>query len=66
MNNQISRIMRLPEVMNTTGLGRSSIYAYVQKNVFPKPFKIGEKAIGWKADEVAAYIERRAELRGAK
>jgi prophage regulatory protein len=58
------KILRLPEVINTTGLGRSSIYAYVQKNAFPQPIRLGERAVGWKSDEVAAWIEQRAEMRG--
>lgn len=60
------KILRLPEVIATTGLGRSSIYAYVQKNAFPHPIRLTERAVGWKSDEVAAWIEQRAELRGAK
>jgi prophage regulatory protein len=59
------KILRLPEVMATTGLGRSSIYAYVQKNAFPQPIRLGERAVGWKSDEVDAWIEQRAEMRGA-
>jgi len=51
--------------MATTGLGRSSIYAYVQKNAFPQPIRLGERAVGWKSDEVDAWIEQRAEMRGA-
>ena len=62
----MSRILRLPEVMVQTGLGRSSIYAYVRKNSMPQPCKIGERAVGWKSDEIAAWIEQRAEMRGAK
>jgi len=58
------KILRLPEVMAKSGLGRSSIYAYVRKNAFPHPIRLGERAVGWKTDEVDAWIEQRAELRG--
>jgi prophage regulatory protein len=57
-------IFRLPEVMAKVGLGRSSIYAYVQKNQFPQPIRLGERAVGWKSDEIDAWIEQRAEMRG--
>lgn len=60
----MTKILRLPEVINTTGLGRSSIYAYVQKNTFPQPIRLGERAVGWKSDEVLAWIEQRAKTRG--
>ena len=26
---------------------------------FPKPVKLGERAVGWKADEIADWIETR-------
>ena len=62
----IMKILRLPDVMAKCGLGRSSIYAYVQKNAFPQPIRLGERAVGWKSDEIDAWIEQRSEMRGAK
>ena len=59
------KILRLPDVMAKCGLGRSSIYSYIQKNQFPQPIRLGERAVGWKSDEVDAWIEQRAEMRGA-
>lgn len=61
----MSNVLRLPDVMAKCGLGRSSIYAYIQKNAFPQPIRLGERAVGWKSDEVDAWIEQRAEMRGA-
>jgi prophage regulatory protein len=40
-------ILRLNDVMKRTGLSRSTIYAYIDKGAFPKPFKIGDRAVGW-------------------
>ena len=57
-------ILRLPAVMQATGFSRSSIYAYVQAGKFPSPIRLGVKAVGWKSEEIAAWIEQRAELRG--
>ena len=62
----LNHILRLPAVMQVTGFSRSSIYAYVQAGKFPSPVHIGERAVGWKSEEIAAWIEKRAELRGAK
>jgi prophage regulatory protein len=62
----MNKILRLPDVIAITGLGRSSIYAYVQTNAFPRPIRLGERAVGWKSDEIAAWIEQRAEMRGVK
>ena len=61
-----NRIIRLPEVMQLTGLGRSSIYAYIQCKKFPPAIAIGARARGWKLDEIASWIEQRATSRGCK
>lgn len=51
----IKRIYRLPDVMNLTGLSRSSIYLRVSTNEFPKPIKIGRRAVGWTEDSIIAW-----------
>ncbi|MDB3931276.1 AlpA family phage regulatory protein [Paracoccaceae bacterium] len=51
----IKRIYRLPAVMNLTGLSRSSIYLRVSTNEFPKPIKIGRRAVGWTEDSIIAW-----------
>jgi prophage regulatory protein len=43
--------------MAATGLDRSSIYSQIKAGTFPKPVKLGPKAVGWVEDEVAAYNE---------
>ena len=51
----IKRIYRLPDVMNLTGLSRSSIYLRVSTNEFPKPIKIGRRAVGWTEDSISTW-----------
>ena len=51
-------ILRLPKVTHTTGLCRSSIYARIQRGTFPKPIKLGPKAVGWLASEVDTWLGR--------
>ncbi|MFH1356625.1 MAG: AlpA family transcriptional regulator [bacterium] len=46
-------ILRLPDVMAITGLSRSTMYLYVQQGLFPKPVKLGVRAVGWPAHEIA-------------
>ena len=52
-------ILRLPAVRARTGLSRSSIYLFVSEGTFPKPVKIGARAIGFLESEVQDWIERR-------
>ena len=51
----IKKIYRLPDVINMTGLSRSSIYLRVSTDEFPKPVKIGRRAIGWPEDSIIAW-----------
>ena len=53
------RIMRLKEVMDTTGLGRSYIYKLIADGGFPKPVPLGARATGWVSDEVESWILER-------
>ena len=54
------RILRLKEVMATVGLGRAAIYQMKREGKFPKPVKIGVRAVGWIAEDVVSWIARRA------
>ncbi|MGB4101012.1 MAG: AlpA family transcriptional regulator [Alphaproteobacteria bacterium] len=60
-----AKILKLPEVIKTTGLGRSSIYAFIKSGKFPPPVPLGDKAVGWLDSEVFAWINSRADLRNA-
>lgn len=51
----IKKMYRLPEVMDMTGLSRSSIYLRISTNEFPKPVKIGRRAIGWPEESIIAW-----------
>ena len=51
----IKKIYRLPEVMDMTGLSRSSIYLRVSTDEFPKPVKIGRRAVGWPEESIIAW-----------
>ena len=48
-----------------TGLSRSKLYDMMAKGHFPKPIKLGERAVGWSEAEVGAWIEGRMAMREA-
>lgn len=52
------QIYRFPEVMKLTGLSRSSIYLAVSKEEFPKPIKIGRRAVGWPNDVIEKWVKK--------
>lgn len=53
------RILRLPSVLALTGLGRSTIYVWVNKGQFPVPVQLGPRAIGWRAADIDQWLEER-------
>ena len=58
-----NKILRLPEVMEATGLSRSSIYAFVKQSTFPPPIHIGVRARGWTSESIQEWLEERAQIR---
>jgi prophage regulatory protein len=52
-------IFRRHQVTEQTGLSRSTIYAMMAHGEFPRPVKLGKRAVGWRADDVAAWLESR-------
>ncbi|WP_417502254.1 AlpA family transcriptional regulator [Marinobacter sp.] len=50
------RIIRLKEVMDQTGLARSTIYKYIDASSFPKPVPLGGRSVGWVEHEVQEWI----------
>ena len=62
MNETTSRapsILRRAQVQARTGLSRSTIYQYIQDGHFPRPLRLGPRAVGWLESEVSAWIAGR-------
>ena len=50
------RIIRLKEVIDSTGLAKSTIYKFISGGVFPKPISLGDRCGGWLESEVQDWI----------
>ena len=57
------RLLRLPEVIRTTGLARSSIYDLIRLGRFPQPVPLTTTARAWREDEVQQWISDRIAAR---
>ena len=57
------RIIRLKDVINSTGLARSTIYKYIDEGTFPKSVSLGDRCVGWVEGEVQDWILARIEGR---
>ena len=56
------KILRLPNVLDRTGLSRSTVYLRVTEGRFPKPVSLGARAVGWIETEVEEWIARQIEV----
>jgi len=50
------KILRLPIVLDRTGLSRSTVYQRVTEGRFPRPVSLGARAVGWIETEVEEWI----------
>jgi prophage regulatory protein len=50
------RIVKLPEVLDRTGLSRTAVYACMAAGTFPAPVKLNARAVGWKSTDLDAWI----------
>ena len=55
----VSPILRRPDVEAVTGLSRSTIYKWMNEGSFPKPVKLGPRAVGWREEQIEAWIADR-------
>ena len=53
---QAMHILRLKNVIEKTGLARSTIYKYVDAGTFPKPIPLGGRSVGWLISEIHDWI----------
>jgi prophage regulatory protein len=64
------KILRLPNVLDRTGLSRSTVYQRVTEGRFPRPVSLGTRAVGWVETEVEEWIARQItisrEIRGQR
>lgn len=57
------KLIRIKDVMDRTGLARSTIYKYISEGKFPKPIKLGSRAVAWVETEIDGWIQASIEGR---
>ncbi len=50
-------VLKLPFVIQKTGLSRSTIYSLISKKEFPAPIKLSQRSVGWVESEVESWLE---------
>ena len=55
----VPRLLTLRDVTAATALSRSAVYALMTESRFPKPIRIGSRAVRWVEQEVLDFIASR-------
>ena len=58
-----TKIIRLPQVKERTGLSRSTIYSLIQRGLLKPPIPIGVRAVGWLSADIDEFIQSRILVR---
>jgi prophage regulatory protein len=53
------RFIRLPEVLYTTGLSRSTVYEMITRRQFPAQISLGGKTVAWLESEIENWMAER-------
>ena len=53
------RILRLPQVLDVTGLGKTKLYELQSEGNFPMRVQITAHLVGWIEEDVQAWLARR-------
>ena len=53
------RLIRRVEVERLCALSTSSIYRLMGENRFPRPIRVGPKAVRWRESDIDAWVETR-------
>ena len=56
------RILRLPAVLDRTGLSRSTLYRKINDGTFPRQIAISVRCAGWREKEIDDWLKKPAIL----
>jgi prophage regulatory protein len=56
MNNLNHKFLRLPQVKQSTGLSKSTIYARIAEGTFPKQIPLGPRLVVWVESDIQNWI----------
>lgn len=52
-------LLRIAEVRKLTRRSTSRIYADMSAGIFPRPIRIGARAVAWRQSEVSTWLDQR-------
>ena len=63
---ELDRRIRRSEVEQLTGLSTASIYRKMRDGSFPRPLKVGVRAVRWSLSEIQAWLSNCPHSEGAR
>ena len=51
------QLMKIEEVLALVGFGKSTLYKMISAGLFPRPVRIGLRAVRWRRSEILAWLE---------
>jgi prophage regulatory protein len=60
------RLIRLAEVIERTGLSRTSIYRAMASGEFPRAVPLYRRGVAWPVEEIDGWIASRLDARGTR
>ena len=55
----VTVILRRDEVLSRVGISQATLYRWMKTQGFPRPKKLGPRAVGWVKFEVDAWLDSR-------
>lgn len=52
-------ILRKPQVLAVTGMKSTWLHEAVKRGTFPRPVRLGARAVGWRKSEVETWLKSR-------
>ena len=59
-NKPAIKILRIRDVLERVGIKRSTLYNLMKTGAFPRPVPLSPGAVGWRSDDIDAWIESRS------
>lgn len=53
------RFIRLHEVIQMTGISKTTVYEYIRRGAFPKQYHLTTRISAWKLSEITAWVDSR-------
>lgn len=61
---EVQKIIRSGEIRTVTGYGIAMIYRMIERGEFPKPVRLGRRAVGWRENDIAEWQSRLSAVSG--